>query len=77
MARRQISLTTQTRAGLVITVLTTLNRARRHSGEGRIDRVAPRADAGFKLHGVITWDGPGSLTAWGQSVVSGYVEIRV
>ena len=51
-----------------------LHRARRHSGEGRIDRVEQRADAGFKLHGIITWDGPGSLTARGQSVVCGDVE---
>ena len=77
MARRQISLTTQTMAGLVITVLTTLNRVCRHSGEGRIDRVAQRADAGFKLHGIITWNGPGSLTARGQSVVCGDAECSV
>jgi hypothetical protein len=54
-----------------------LHRARRHSGEGKIDRVAPKAYAG--LHGIITvtWDGPGSLTARRQSVVSGHVEINV
>ena len=36
------------------------------------DGAAESADAG--LHGITTWDGPGPLTARGQSAVRGHVE---